>query len=329
MNPAGLRKALEDLHARQDPRVLVTSENMDDAGVYQISDDLALIQTVDFFTPILDDPYDFGQVAAANALSDVYAMGGKPLTALNIACFPDMEMPVAVLGEILKGGADKLDEAEVILLGGHTVSDTELKYGLSITGTVHPDKILRSEGAKPGDSIILTKPLGTGILSTALKRGSLGDEAVGALTHWMKMLNRSAMDIAMGFSIHAAKDITGFGLAGHSAEMAEASGVTIEIDLDSLPLLPDAISLSREGVTTGGEKSNRENLSGRYEIEESKRGDPLLPLVFDPQTSGGLFLAVPGEEEQRLLDSLHEADLEESRCIGRVLERSGDYLLRF
>ena len=325
----GLREALADLHVRQDPRVLVASENMDDGGVYQISDAIALIQTVDFFTPILDDPYDFGQVAAANALSDVYAMGGNPLTALNIACFPDMEMPVTILREILRGGADKLDEAGVILLGGHTVSDTELKYGLSITGTVHPEKILRSEGAKPGDSLVLTKPLGTGILSTALKNGNLGDEAVDALTACMKMLNRSAMDIARRFTVHAAKDITGFGLAGHSAEMADASGVTIEIDLGSLVPLPDAISLIDEGVTTGGERSNRENLSGRYELAGRKEDDPLLSLVFDPQTSGGLFLSVPGEEAKELLESLHKADLEDSRCIGRVKERRGGYLLRF
>jgi selenide,water dikinase len=302
---------------------------MDDAGIFQLDEDLALIQTVDFFTPILDDPYDFGQVAAANALSDVYAMGGEPLTALNIACFPDKEMPISILGDILRGGVDKLDEAGVILLGGHTVSDPELKYGLSVTGTVHPRKILRSEGAVPGDSLILTKPLGTGILSTALKKGNLGSEAVQVLTENMKLLNRSAMEAARDFTLHAAKDITGFGLAGHSAEMAESSGVTLEIDLDALVPLPDVISLIRDGVTTGGETSNRDNLSGRYEVVERKDDDPLLSLVFDPQTSGGLFFAVAAEEVTDLLDALVSTGLDASRCIGRVIERQGESLLRF
>lgn len=324
-----MKEALTDLHVIDDPHVLVSSENMDDAGVYQISEEVALIQTVDFFTPVLNDPYDFGQAAAANALSDVYAMGGEPLTALNIACFPDGEMPISVLGEIFRGGADKLNEAGVVLLGGHTVSDKEIKFGLSVTGTVHPKKILRSAGAMPGDSLILTKPLGTGILSTALKNGKLGEKATEALTRCMVELNRTAMETARGFTVHAAKDITGFGLAGHSAEMAEASGVTLEFDLDSLPSLPDAISLIREGVTTGGEKSNRQNLRGRYELAGREEGDPLLNLVFDPQTSGGLFFSVPGGEAGEFLRALMEAGLKWSRHIGRVFERRGETLLRF
>jgi selenide,water dikinase len=302
---------------------------MDDAGVYQISDEVALIQTVDFFTPILDDPYDFGQVAAANALSDVYAMGGEPLTALNIACFPDGEMPISILGEILRGGTEKLNEAGVVLLGGHTVSDKELKFGLSVTGTVHPQKILRSEGAKPGDSLILTKPLGTGILSTALKNGKLGEESTEVLTRCMVELNRTAMETARAFTVHAAKDITGYGLAGHSAEMAEVSGVTLEFDLDEIPSLPDAISLIREGVTTGGEKANRQNLRGRYELAGRGEEDPFLNLVFDPQTSGGLFFSVPGVEVEGMLRALNEAGLEWSCLVGRVLERRGETLLRF
>jgi len=329
LNPAGLHEALRGLEVRKDPRVLVSSENMDDAGVFLMSEDVALIQTVDFFTPILDDPYDFGQVAAANALSDVYAMGGEPLTALNVVCFPDMEMPVSLLGEILKGGADKLNEAGVILLGGHTVSDTELKYGLSVTGVVRPDKILRSQGAKPGDSVVLTKPLGTGILSTALKRGKLGPEPLAALTSCMAALNRSAMEIARKFTIHAAKDITGFGLAGHSAEMAEASGVTIEIVLDDLVPLPETLSFIEGGVTTGGEQANRKYLTDRYKVVGRQQNDPRLALSFDPQTSGGLFFAVASDEADELVKSLHAAGLTDSRCIGRVLERQGRYLLRF
>ncbi len=301
---------------------------MDDAGIYRMSEDLALIQTVDFFTPILDDPYDFGQVAAANALSDVYAMGGVPLTALNITCFPDGDMPVTVLVDILRGGVDKLNEAGVTLLGGHTVSDTELKYGLSVTGTVDPRRILRNAGAKPGDSIILTKPLGTGILSTGLKQGKLGAETVELLTNSMKRLNSSAVKAARNYTINAATDITGFGLAGHSAEMAEASSVTIEIALDSLLPFPDVLSLILDGVTTGGEKANRQDLTGRYELIGRAENDPLLSLLFDPQTSGGLLFSIPSEEERALLADLQDAGLDESRSIGRVLERRGENLLR-
>ncbi len=301
---------------------------MDDAGIYRISEDLALIQTVDFFTPILDDPYDFGQVAAANALSDVYAMGGVPVTALNIACFPDRDMPIAILVDILRGGVDKLNEAGVTLLGGHTVSDTELKYGLSVTGTVDPRRILRNAGAMPGDSIILTKPLGTGILSTGLKQGKLGAETVELLTNSMKRLNSTAMKAARDYSVNAATDITGFGLAGHSAEMAEASLVTIEIVLDSLLPFPDVMSLILDGVTTGGEKANRQDLTGRYELIGRAENDPLLSLLFDPQTSGGLLFSIPAEEEGALLADLRDAGLDESRSIGRVLERRGENLLR-
>ncbi len=329
MSPAGLREALSGIHSLEDPRVLVTSENMDDAGVYKINEELALIQTVDFFTPILNDPYDFGQVAVANALSDVYAMGGMPLTALNIACFPDRALPISILEEILKGGADKLAEAGVILLGGHTVSDDELKYGLAVTGAVHPDKILKCDSALPGDAIVLTKALGTGILSTALKKERLDEEAVEVLTRSMKQLNREAIEVAADYSIHAVKDITGFGLAGHAAEMADASGVSIEIDLAELVPLPCAMDLISEGVTTGGEQANRQDLSGRYRLVEREKGDPLLSLAFDPQTSGGLFLCVERSKASNLVVALQEAGLAEARVIGSVLERRGEDLLLF
>jgi selenide,water dikinase len=329
LSPAGLREALKYLPVQEDPRILVNPENLDDGGVYQLTDDLAIIQTVDFFPPILDDPYTFGQVAAANALSDIYAMGGEPLIALNITCFPDKEMPISILGSIFKGGLDKLDEAGVILMGGHSISDKELKYGFSVTGTVHPKKILRNEGAKPGDYIILTKPLGTGILATALKRGKLGEQAETALTKCMTTLNRKAMKIARSYEINAATDITGFGLAGHASEMADASGRTIEIDLDSLVTLPDVMYWIGEGVTMGGLKTNRESMHGRYELVGRKNDDPILSLVFDPQTSGGLFLSVPGGRSDDLLLELAEAGLEDSRCIGRVIDRRGDTAIRF
>ncbi len=329
MSQVGLREALKYLPVQKDPRILVNPENLDDGGVFQLTGDLAIVQTVDFFPPILNDPYDFGRVAAANALSDIYAMGGDPMIALNITCFPDKEMPIRILGNIFRGGLDKLDEAGVILMGGHSISDKELKFGFAVTGTVHPGKILRNEGAEPGDSIILTKPLGTGILATALKSGKLGKRAEAALTECMTMLNRRAMEIARKYEINAATDITGFGLAGHAAEMADASGVSIEIDLESLVPLPDVMYWIGEGVTMGGLKTNRESMQGRFEVAGRKEEDEILSLVFDPQTSGGLFLSAPAETAGALQRELVEAGLEDSRCIGRVVERRGDIAIIF
>ena len=233
-------------------------ERAEDAGVYKLTPDLALVQTVDFFTPVVDDPYDFGRIAVANSLSDVYAMGGRPLTALNVVCFPRDAMDISILQEILKGGLDKMHEAGVILLGGHTVDDPELKYGIAVTGTVHPAKVVHNNTARPGDVLILTKPLGTGIISTAIKAGTASPDAIKRITDSMAALNRSASEAMMEIGVSACKDVTGFGLLGHAAEMLEGAQVGFAIDSSSVPVFPEAKEYALTGKIPGGLKRNRD-----------------------------------------------------------------------
>jgi selenide,water dikinase len=271
----------------QSANVLVGFETSDDAGVYKLGEECALVQTVDFFTPIVDDPYTFGAIAAANSLSDVYAMGGRPLTALSILCWPG-ERDLDDLEEILRGGAEKMVEAGCTILGGHSVKDEEIKFGYSVTGLVEPGRVWTNAGAKPGDELFLTKPLGTGIISTALKRGIARQEDVLAATESMLRLNRMPPDLA----VHGATDVTGFGLLGHAREMALASGVTIQIDAQAVPAFPGALDYAAQGAQPGGLKNNREFTEPcvRYarQVESS-----LDALLYDPQTSGGLLLACP------------------------------------
>ena len=260
-------------------------DTCDDAGVFRLSPDLALVQTVDFFTPIVDDPYTFGAIAAANSLSDIFAMGGKPVSALSVLCYPG-KGDIDVLREILRGGAEKMQEAGCVILGGHSVSDDEIKFGYAVTGTIHPDRIWTNAGAKSGDVLVLTKPLGTGVISTALKRGIASEDHVAASIASMLTLNTSPP------SAHGCTDITGFGLLGHGREMAVASGVTLEIDVASVPFLPGALDYARAGAVPGGTKNNREFVSSCVEI-----GRALAPeieaLLYDPQTSGGLLISGP------------------------------------
>lgn len=272
------------------PNLLVGFETSDDAGVYKLSPECALVQTLDFFTPVVDDPYTFGAIAAANALSDVYAMGGTPLTALSILCYPgtgDLE----TLQEILRGGAEKIAEANCLLAGGHSVSDENIKFGFSVTGTVHPDKIRANSHARIGDFLVLTKPLGTGVISTALKRGLATEASVAAATQSMLTLNRAAAEAAQDLDTSASTDVTGFGLAGHGREMAEASNVTLRLELSKLPVLPGALDAIAQGAIPGGLKNNR-NYNGPQADAASGLDEALLTLVFDPQTSGGLLISL-------------------------------------
>jgi selenide, water dikinase len=274
-----------------DPRVLVGRETFDDAGVFVLREDLALIQTLDFFAPIVDDPYLFGQVAAANSLSDVFAMGGEPLTAMAIVGFPAGSLPMSVLSDILRGGQDKVREAGAVLIGGHTIIDEELKFGLSVTGQAHPDHLLTNATAHAGDTLVLTKPLGTGLLATAAKNGTLDEDSASALHTSMCALNAAASRAALALGLTCATDVTGFGLLGHASHIARASGVTLRIAGRSLPELPGARRLWRDGVRTGGAERNEAYLESLVDWSGARAEDRALAL--DPQTSGGLLVAVP------------------------------------
>jgi selenide, water dikinase len=290
---------LKDLPRRAHPDLLVGWETSDDAGVVRVRDDLALIQTVDFFTPIVNDPRDFGRISAANALSDVYAMGGRPLTALNLVCFPRDRLTMEVLKNILIGGIEIVHEAGALLVGGHSVDDPELKYGLSVTGIVHPERVITNAGARPGDRLILTKPLGTGILATAIKGRMLSAEAETEAIRWMATLNRDASEVMQEVGVHACTDITGFGLLGHALEMAKGSGVEIHFLASRVPILPSAVEMARMGMVPMGSFANRRFCQDSVTLE--KGVDPLIvDCLADAQTSGGLLIAVSEEKAMSL-----------------------------
>ena len=311
-----------------DPNLLVGLERADDAGVYKLTDELAIIQTIDFITPIVDDPYTFGQIAAANALSDVYAMGGRPLTAMNVVCFPIKSQDISVLGEILRGGWDKMQEAGVTLMGGHSIEDDELKYGLAVTGVVHPSKIITKEGAKAGDKLLLTKPLGTGMVSTALKGGVAEKKTVDRAAGVMATLNKTASELMLESGVHACTDITGFGLLGHASGMVEDSPLCMEIRLSSIPLLPEAMEFAQMGLVPAATQRNREFRSNMIEMV-SEISDDIMNILFDPQTSGGLLIVVPGEGAEELLQNLHRHGINEAAIIGEVsAEPQGRIIVR-
>jgi selenide,water dikinase len=272
----------------EDENVIVGIEGFEDAGVYRISDTVAIVQTIDFFTPIVNDPYSFGQIAAANALSDIYAMGAIPKTALNMVCFSPKKFGLSILKDIIRGGIDKIREAGVSLLGGHSVDDEEIKYGLAITGIVHPNKVILNEGAKPEDALILTKPLGTGILNTGIKGNMLGDDAVQKLIGVMATLNKKASDVMLSVRTHAATDVTGFGLAGHLKEMIKEN-IGVQIFAGKLPYFKEATELAKSGFIPGGLYRNRDFYK---EHVSSKDQGFFYDIIFDPQTSGGLLLAI-------------------------------------
>jgi selenide,water dikinase len=303
----------------KDPKVLVGLDTSDDAGVYQLNDEVALVQTVDFFTPIVDDPFTFGQIAVVNALSDVYAMGGTPLTGMNLVAFPIKTLSPSILKEILLGGLSKMKEAGVALVGGHSVEDPEIKYGLAVTGVIHPKKILTNAKAKVGDKLVLTKALGTGIISTALKGKMASDEAIKKIVESMVTLNRAASEWMIKFGAHACTDITGFSFIGHTLEMAIASQVGMVIQSKNIPIFPEAIEYARLGLIPGGAHSNRQFFSCRVEVHSSVPS-LLIDILYDPQTSGGLLISLPSDGAEGLVETLKKEGDIHSSIVGQVVE---------
>jgi len=308
---------LAALPRKGDPDLLVGYESNDDAGIYRLCDDLAIVVSADFITPPVNDPYIFGQIAAANALSDIYAMGGEPKVCLNLVCFPSKVLPPDNLNRIIAGAMDKITEAGAVLAGGHSVEDSEPKFGLSVVGTVHPDRYWRNGGARPGDVLVLTKPLGSGVLFNANLKHYVPEEAMQACIEALAALNKDAARVMKKFEIHAATDVTGFGLAGHALEMAKASQVTMTIDLDVLPIMDQALAMYRKGVTTGVNSFNRDLTAPHTRIEKE------LPswhrqILYDPQTSGGLLVALPADQGPALVESLKSIPTPTARIIGGV-----------
>jgi selenide, water dikinase len=295
-------------------------ESMDNAGVYKLRDDLAIIQTVDFFTPIVDDPYSFGQIAVANSLSDVYTMGGHPLTAMNIVCFPSDKLDISILKETLRGGAEKMKEAGVILVGGHSVKDNEFKYGLSVTGTIDPKKLITNAGVMPGDVLILTKPLGIGIISTAMKSGKATKATISAITRVMSTLNSRASELMLKHGATSCTDVTGFGFIGHLEQMARNSGVAVRVNTSSVPHFHEAIKFAAMGLTPGGLDRNR-NFYKSSVIVKGNLPEFMEDLLYDPQTSGGLLISIGKNKSNKLLAELIKAGYGKSSIVGEALEK--------
>jgi selenide,water dikinase len=318
IGPGDLSQVLKNLPAAEpNPNLLVGLDTSDDAGVYKLTDDLAIVQTVDFFTPIVDDPYSFGQIAAANALSDIYAMGGKPLTVLNIVAFPIMKLDKQILADILRGAADKVREAGATLVGGHSIDDNEPKFGLAVTGTIHPDKMRTNAGAKPGDQLILTKPIGVGILTTSIKKDQLSEEEVARVTQVMATLNKTAAEVMDRFTVHGCTDVTGFGLLGHTAELAKGSGVGVRIGASQVPVLPRVHELADAGFVPGGTKNNYAHLEGSVTFAPSI--DQIGQWILcDAVTSGGLLISAAAEDADALLAALRAEGVEAAK-IGEVV----------
>lgn len=300
-------------------------DKADDAGVYRLNDDLAVVQTVDFIAPVVDDPHSFGMIAAANALSDVYAMGGKPVTAMNVVCFPSDKMDISILTQILNGALAKLTEADVTLVGGHSINNVELKYGLSVTGIINPQKIITNSGAKVGDKLILTKPLGIGIISTAIKAGLVDNNTENRLIKQMAQLNREAADIMVSLGVNACTDITGFGLIGHTCNIAENSGISIELFTDKIPLIDEVLQFARMGLIPRGAYSNQEYYAGR--VEKNNTNEELMNVFYDPQTSGGLLIAVPPQRADEMLNRIRKAGYSKAAIVGCVLNDGGNQII--
>lgn len=318
IGPADLMQVIRNLPpAVPNPDLLVGLDTSDDAGVYRLNDELALVQTVDFFTPIVDDPYSFGQIAAANAISDIYAMGGTPLTVLNIVAFPITTLDKQVLADILRGAADKVQEAGATLVGGHSIDDKEPKFGLAVTGLIHPRKVRTNAGAKPGDKLILTKPIGVGILTTSIKKDQLSDGEVAKVTSVMATLNKKAAEVMSGYEVNACTDVTGFGLLGHAMEMAKGSNAGVRIYHRQVPLLSRVRELAEQGFVPGGTKNNFAHVEGSVTFPDSL--DQVGRWILcDAVTSGGLLISVPADDAQSLLDAMIAAGVEAS-LIGDVV----------
>jgi len=305
--------------------VLRSIDRLDDAGVYQISADTAIIQTIDFITPIVNDPYSFGQIAAANSISDVYTMGGRPITAMNVVSFPSGDMDISILKEILRGGLDKIQEAGAALMGGHSVNDPEMKYGLAVTGVVHPDKLITNSGTRIGDCLVLTKPLGTGVMSTALKNRLTDEKEMQEAIRSMTSLNKAAAELMIELGAHACTDITGFGLIGHASHLIQEGETGIEFDFNEIPFFPEVMDLSRKEVYPGGLERNREFYSPQVEfrgrIPQYKRN-----LLFDPQTSGGLLIALSPAKTELMVEKLKKLKIH-AVIIGKIIKDTGHKII--
>ncbi len=314
--------ALQGLTPSEDQNLLVGFETSDDAAVYKVSAEVAMINTVDFITPPVDDPYWFGQISAANSISDVYSMGGKPITALNVVMFPSKQLDMGVLKEILKGGYDKVVEAGACLVGGHSVDDEEPKYGLCVNGVVHPDRVITNSGGQPGDALVLTKPIGSGVLLNAVRSGKLPfTEIEQIVLPSLASLNGVAMETALQFDLHGATDVTGFGILGHSLEMALGCNREVMLYYDNIPVYPDVHEMYKKGETTGSNKPNRELLQNHTLNIERDLSKVQEEILYDPQTSGGLLLALPKEQAQELVDRLHTQGVAQAVYIGDITER--------
>ena len=312
----------------RDPNLLVGFGTSDDAGIYKLDARTAIIMTADFITPPVDDPFIFGQIAAANAISDVYAMGGTPLACLNLIAFPSGKLPQETLHKIIEGGLSKITEAGAVLAGGHSIDDDEPKYGLSVTGTVHPDRIWTNTGARPGDVLVLTKPVGSGVLFNANLKNWVSAAAMQNCLEVLTLLNQKPFEIMQGFDIHAATDVTGFGIAGHALEMVGDTAITIEIDIEALPVMDEALEMYRKGMTTGVNANNRRQVAGAMKM------DTALPawhqeIVFDPQTNGGLMAALPAAQADELIKALHAEGIRQAVIVGNVTERHENASLIF
>jgi selenide, water dikinase len=321
-----IAQVVRDLPKSTDANLLVGAEDFSDAGIYKLTDEIAIVQTVDFFPPVVDDPFVYGQIAAANSLSDCYAMGGKPITAMNIVGFPDDKLPLDILGEIMRGGADKVQEAGASVVGGHSVRDVEIKFGLSVTGTVHPDKMLTNAAAKPGDVLVLTKGLGTGFITTADRANKCPADVLEAAANSMKRLNRDAGEAALRHGVSASTDITGFGLAGHASEMALASDVTLKFDTSRLPVLPGVATLAASGFLSRANKTNRSFTSAITHVD-SDVSQTLGEVIFDPQTSGGLLVAVAAEHADAFVTDCKNARNDAAAIVGEVFEKQDKQLV--
>ncbi len=325
MSPGDLEKTLCGMAFPSDENVIIGLKRADDSGVYRISDDLAIVQTVDFFTPIVDSPYWFGQIAAANALSDVYAMGGTPKTAMNLVAFPAKTMDLSILRQIIQGGIDKLTEAKVALIGGHSIEDQEIKYGLSVTGIIHPNQVLAKKNLRPKDGLVLTKPLGTGIVSTAIKANMVSEQLLEKVTRLMATLNQNAAKIMAHFDIGACTDITGFGLLGHLAEMLNGSGYSVRLFSEQVPVIPEAKDFAAMGFIPAGAYKNRDFCKQTITFAETVPRT-LQDLLFDPQTSGGLLISVSDDHCNDLVSALKEGGIIDAVQIGDVVDNQEEMI---
>ena len=328
INPVGLYELLAQLPQNDDPNLLVGYHTSDDAGIYRLSDDLAIVTTADFITPPVNDPYIYGQIAAANALSDIYAMGGRPLTCLNLVAFPSKKLDPKILHRIIAGAFNKITEAGAVLAGGHSIEDDEPKFGLSVTGIVHPEKYWTNSGARPNDVLVLTKPIGSGVIFNANLKKWVSPEALNACLNHLITLNDHAAKIMADFEIHAVTDITGFGLAGHALEMAKGSNVQMIIATDALPVMDKAYKMYRKGMSTGVNAHNRKLVEAHIRIKAQLT--PLQQEIFyDPQTSGGLLAALPADQGDALIRALHQKGIIHARLIGEVIPFDGKTFLVF